>query len=91
MEICPICQDKLEDDIHTLECNHKYHKKCIDIWLNQTNTCPYCRFQVRTNYSINFQEWYINGKFYSEDGPARIIGDSKEWYINGTLIKTNYR
>ena len=33
-------------DIMELECKHIFHKKCIKIWLNKSETCPNCRFQV---------------------------------------------
>jgi hypothetical protein len=25
-----------------LECKHYYHTECIDVWLSDKNTCPYC-------------------------------------------------
>lgn len=44
--ICIICLnkfDKKSSNIKTLKCNHKYDKKCIEIWLKKSNTCPLCK------------------------------------------------
>lgn len=44
-EVCPICYEDLdsEDNNHTLECNHKYHTKCIIKWFrNSHSNCPLC-------------------------------------------------
>ncbi len=33
------------------------------------------------------QEWYKDGKFHREDGPAYIHPDgTKEWYLNGKNV-----
>ena len=41
---CSICLNKIgKKKLFTTECNHKYHWKCINKWLDITNTCPYCR------------------------------------------------
>ena len=56
---CSICTDDLKikpkkwcvknnKDIKTLECNHQYHRECIDTWLENHNTCPLCRQEVKT-------------------------------------------
>ncbi|PIN10359.1 hypothetical protein CDL12_17049 [Handroanthus impetiginosus] len=49
-EICVVCQDFLsqleQDNIATLDCGHKYHKKCINNWLMQKNSCPLCKAYV---------------------------------------------
>ena len=38
------------------------------------------------NYSDGSQEWYLNGKFHREDGPAIIRPDGSQfWYLNGRL------
>ena len=50
IDICAICLNnvkKTNKNSTMLECNHLYHKECIDIWLSDKNTCPYC-MQVTT-------------------------------------------
>lgn len=45
-ETCVICMDnyKLNEGYRTLNCGHKFHKKCIDKWLlNGSVNCPICR------------------------------------------------
>ena len=57
---CSICQDKLlniEDDyVVKLNCNHFYHKHCIEKWitLSKNSNCPLCRENIKVNsvYSI---------------------------------------
>lgn len=47
-EDCSICLDKLTNDVVSTECNHLFHKSCIEKWI-QTNrstiikNCPNCR------------------------------------------------
>jgi hypothetical protein len=37
-------------------------------------------------YENGAKEWYLNGKFHREDGPAIEEADeTKEWYLNGQL------
>lgn len=40
---CAICLETDNNKFTTLKCNHRFHTKCINIWLNNHNTCPYCR------------------------------------------------
>jgi hypothetical protein len=40
---CSICLLELKKDIKTLKCEHNFHKKCIDEWINTNNVCPLCR------------------------------------------------
>jgi hypothetical protein len=43
--ICPICYDKLDDNIIKLRCGHIFHYECILHQYRTTNKriCPYCR------------------------------------------------
>ena len=42
---CIICsEDYIQGEYkRVLECNHVYHKKCIDKWLKKNYSCPVCR------------------------------------------------
>ncbi len=43
---CVICQENFENDdkVRVLQCEHIYHKECIDNWLgNHSYKCPTCR------------------------------------------------
>lgn len=43
---CYICLEKIETDIATLNCGHKYHFDCISKWINKKNdwrnVCTIC-------------------------------------------------
>lgn len=47
-EECSICLDELKNSnetIYILECSHKYHESCLNLWYNQPGTnyiCPLC-------------------------------------------------
>jgi len=43
-EYCSICLEILNigDEVNKLNCNHIYHKKCLDKWICNNN-CPLCR------------------------------------------------
>ena len=45
---CIICMEPLRKGelVRVLECAHKYHSKCIDKWVQQSNTCPMCKNPV---------------------------------------------
>ena len=45
---CSICLDNFEEgeNIHTLKCNHSFHDKCIEDWLDTQFTCPLCRLSL---------------------------------------------
>ena len=43
---CSICLEYILDDLHKTKCNHIFHNKCINDWLNEKNTCPLCRRNI---------------------------------------------
>jgi len=45
MKSCPICLDEFTDGIEVrfLWCLHRFHKKCIDQWLEKHTNCPICK------------------------------------------------
>ena len=43
--ICVICIDNIDitdSDTTQIDCNHIFHKDCIDKWLNINKKCPVC-------------------------------------------------
>mmetsp|Transcript_29032 Transcript_29032/g.40092 ORF Transcript_29032/g.40092 Transcript_29032/m.40092 type:complete len:392 (+) Transcript_29032:105-1280(+) len=38
--------EKNDNELTSLTCGHKFHKKCSESWLKENNTCPNCRKQV---------------------------------------------
>jgi hypothetical protein len=46
---CSICLDhfKKNEFYRLLDCNHHFHKKCIDRWIKKDhNDCPMCRTKI---------------------------------------------
>ena len=44
---CSICLDIIDQDKKELICMHKYHKECIEKWLERSNRCPMCMRDVQ--------------------------------------------
>ncbi len=45
VDSCAICLNVVKQtskDATVLECKHSYHTECINVWLSEKNTCPYC-------------------------------------------------
>jgi len=41
---CSICLENVNDnDKKSLNCNHNFHRTCINTWLREQNNCPLCR------------------------------------------------
>jgi len=48
LDECSICLEnyKINDKIINLNCNHKFHKDCLKLWIKKNNTCPQCRENI---------------------------------------------
>lgn len=49
IDICPICLgDFVDGDMVRVlpECNHVFHRRCIDTWLSSHSSCPNCRHSL---------------------------------------------
>ena len=45
--VCSICQEKiLFSNLLILDCQHFFHKKCIQEWFKRKDTCPICRHNI---------------------------------------------
>ncbi|GBM76609.1 hypothetical protein AVEN_54876-1 [Araneus ventricosus] len=47
--VCPICLGASfrQDQTKRLRCSHVFHQSCIDMWLNNSRSCPLCRAPYR--------------------------------------------
>ncbi len=47
-DLCSICHCNynINEYKRNLDCNHVYHKKCIDKWLKTNLNCPMCRKDI---------------------------------------------
>ncbi|MBM3931312.1 MAG: hypothetical protein FJ336_08590, partial [Sphingomonadales bacterium] len=43
---CPICMDVIQNECLVTKCGHKYCGKCINQWLEENSSCPYCRAPI---------------------------------------------
>ena len=45
---CSVCFEEIliGTEAKRLPCSHVYHEGCIVKWLNESNTCPLCRYQM---------------------------------------------
>lgn len=41
-EHCCICMCPFESQVKRLPCNHRFHVRCVDQWLELRNSCPLC-------------------------------------------------
>lgn len=59
---CPICLDPMAvvNENYKLNCNHTFHKECLQRWLETKNICPMCRTNVEPDLR------YVDDKILSE-------------------------
>ena len=45
---CSVCLEEFKEDdiIKKLNCNHIFHKDCLEPWLNNNRNCPLCRQNI---------------------------------------------
>ena len=52
-DLCAICLEEMKHNMMTLNCSHKFHKKCINDLFREKHNCPQC--------STTFINMYPNG------------------------------
>lgn len=72
--VCPICMDDLDKkEVITTKCKHKFHKKCLETWLERSRFCPLCRRDIGDDKpkKMDWEETYNSrGSRGSRDGYA---------------------
>jgi hypothetical protein len=85
-EICSICFDKVNpNDILTTDCDHRFHKSCMENWDEQpegNGTCPMCRnIWKRKGAPLRCVERNLgNSKYFGVTyNPRKAIWNAKRW------------
>lgn len=75
---CAICKEDLAvgDKMQELPCNHKFHPPCLKPWLDEHNSCPICRHELRTD-----DDAYESGKRAEEERKAAEKRRNESLYI----------
>jgi hypothetical protein len=77
---CSICQEN-ECDMIT-ECNHNFHRRCLNRWLERRQTCPVCRHILSSEDSEDDSEIGVDFTLDTEY-------DSDTEFIENTTIDMN--
>ncbi|KAI4377021.1 hypothetical protein MLD38_014717 [Melastoma candidum] len=58
---CAVCREDLvvNDEMQELPCKHLFHPPCLKPWLDEHNSCPICRHELRTDDHAyeSWKEW----------------------------------
>jgi len=79
MDECSICLEPLKDNIKLLNCNHKFHKTCIDLWITKKSICPLCRIPIKQKFRCKHSRY----KFIKYN---ILVGDDK--ILVSSLLKS---
>ncbi|KAK6929664.1 Zinc finger, RING-type [Dillenia turbinata] len=73
---CCICKESLVvgDNMQELPCKHIFHPPCLKPWLDQHNSCPICRHELRTDDHA-YESWKEREKEAEEErkGAANAV------------------
>ncbi|KAL0297334.1 UNVERIFIED_CONTAM: E3 ubiquitin-protein ligase AIP2 [Sesamum radiatum] len=82
--VCSICQENLvvDDKMQELPCKHMFHPPCLKPWLDQHNSCPICRHELRTDDHA-YESWKEREKEAEEErkGAANAVRGGEYMYV----------
>uniref|UniRef100_A0A7S1PGL7 RING-type domain-containing protein n=1 Tax=Percolomonas cosmopolitus TaxID=63605 RepID=A0A7S1PGL7_9EUKA len=77
---CTICLSDFEcgECVTALPCGHYFHTQCVGSWIDEHNTCPTCRFQMKvTNEELERQRIEQMSQRYGKAG-FHILQESSQ-------------
>ncbi|XP_072992468.1 E3 ubiquitin-protein ligase AIP2 [Typha latifolia] len=65
---CAVCRENLvvDDKMQELPCKHLFHPPCLKPWLDEHNSCPTCRYELRTDDHA-YESWKEREKEAEEE------------------------
>jgi E3 ubiquitin-protein ligase AIP2 len=81
---CAICKENLVagDKMQELPCKHTFHPPCLKPWLDEHNSCPICRYELRTD-DYAYESWKEREKEAEEErkGAANAVRGGEYMYV----------
>ncbi|PAN12574.1 hypothetical protein PAHAL_2G274700 [Panicum hallii] len=81
---CAVCRENLvvDDKMQELPCKHLFHPPCLKPWLDENNSCPICRHELRTDDHV-YESRKEREKEEEEDrrGAANAVRGGEFMYI----------
>ena len=86
---CSICLEPIEENKEVkklINCNHYFHKSCINTWSYNNNTCPLCRKHIISLFigSTKFLTSILKKKFILEVTESKLNFNK---FVNVNLFK----
>ncbi|GFP81471.1 E3 ubiquitin-protein ligase aip2, partial [Phtheirospermum japonicum] len=82
--VCSICQENLivDDKMQELPCKHMFHPPCLKPWLDEHNSCPICRHELKTDDHA-YESWKEREKEAEEErkGAANAVRGGEYMYV----------
>ncbi|GJQ69262.1 hypothetical protein Trydic_g6402 [Trypoxylus dichotomus] len=77
---CAVCLEmyKIGEIVKKLPCKHRFHSSCITLWLEKTNSCPICRYELPTD-DEEYEE-YRREKIRAKQREEEIAGLHNSMY-----------
>jgi len=81
---CTVCKDKylLNEECDLLPCGHFFHQDCILPWLELHNTCPICRYELKTDD----REYEASKKQKIQNNPIPLLSDAMEELVQPPTV-----
>jgi hypothetical protein len=90
---CIICLENINSTTTnlTLNCQHTFHKDCIDKWFQKTtnNSCPICRAKNNTNQS-NIETNILNTINFNNEREPILFLSAANILIDSILLLSSY-
>ena len=74
-ESCSICLEQLGTiDVVKTNCDHYFHKSCLEKWMKQKNICPLCNnYLIETDFEYNFEHSKILQNYFERKKYKHIL------------------
>ncbi|CAL9768082.1 unnamed protein product [Musa acuminata subsp. burmannicoides] len=81
---CAVCRENLAigDKMQELPCKHLFHPPCLKPWLDEHNSCPICRHELRTDDHA-YESWKEREREAEEErkGAANALRGGEFMYV----------